>query len=64
MQLEDFQTSIPCRESCTFALSLIIGQCGGIEQITKADRLRVSRPLQKGKSRATLRRLSSTVLRS
>jgi hypothetical protein len=32
-----------------------------VEQITKADRLRVSRHLRKGKSRATLRRLSSTV---
>ena len=35
-----------------------------VEQITKADRLRMSRPLQKGKARAMLRRLSSTVLRS
>ena len=48
------------------------------EQITKADRLRVSRPMQKrakrahespqvtnnGKSRATLRQLSSAVLRT
>jgi tRNA-Thr(GGU) m(6)t(6)A37 methyltransferase TsaA len=33
-----------------------------VEQFTKADRSRVSRALQKGKSRATLRRLSSTVL--
>jgi hypothetical protein len=29
--------------------------------MTKADRLRVSRPSQKGKARATLRRLSSTI---
>ena len=35
----------------------------GVEQITKADRLRVSRSLQQGKARATLRRLSSTVRR-
>jgi len=33
-----------------------------VEQITKADRLRMSRPLQKGKARATLRRLSSIVM--
>jgi hypothetical protein len=34
----------------------------GVEQIIKADRLRVSRPLQNSKACATLRRLSSTVL--
>ena len=31
------------------------------QQFTKADRIRVSRSLQKGNARATLRRLSSTV---
>lgn len=33
------------------------------EQIIKADRLRMSRPLQNSKARAMLRRLNSTVLR-
>ena len=32
-----------------------------VEQFTKTDRLRMSRTLQRGKARATLRRLSSTV---
>jgi len=35
-----------------------------LEQITKTDRLRLSRSQQKGKVRATLRRHSSTVLRT
>ena len=36
----------------------------GAEQIIKADRLRMSRPLQNSKARATLRRLNSTALRT
>lgn len=35
-----------------------------MEQITKADRLRESHHLHKSKSHATLRRLSSAVLRT
>jgi len=35
-----------------------------VEQITKADRSRLSRPMQKCKVPARLRRLSSTVLRN